>query len=78
LLPVEFFTRHFSVLISGAAQMEREPNEIDCNDLAGIWRNAAQQRAEDIGAWLRQVIERRRQKASEADGSYPQGKPVLR
>ena len=56
--------------------MEREPNEIDCNDLAGIWRK--QRRTEDIGAWLRQLIERRRQKASEAGGSYPQGKPVLR
>jgi hypothetical protein len=39
-LPVEFFTRRFSSLISGAAQMERERDKIDCNDLAGIWRNA--------------------------------------
>lgn len=61
---------------SGA--MERERDEIDCIDLAGIWRNAEQRRAEDVGAWLRRVIERYRQKASEADGSYPQGKPILR
>jgi len=58
--------------------MERERDEIDCNDLAGIWRSAEQRRAEDIAAWLRQVLERRRQKAPDADGSYPQGKTLLR
>jgi hypothetical protein len=54
--------------------MERERGEFDSCDLAGIWRNAEQRRADDIGAWLRRIIERRRQKISEIDAAYQRGK----
>ncbi len=57
--------------------MERARAEIDCNELAGIWRNAEQRRAEDIGVWLRRLIERR-QKAAEAAVPYPQGDLIPR
>jgi hypothetical protein len=57
--------------------MEREQN--DTETVAEIWRNAQQRRAEDIGIWFGQFIERRRrQKASDADAPYPQGNPALR
>jgi hypothetical protein len=57
--------------------MEREQNNTDSDGLAEVWRSAERRRVEDIGAWLSQwFAQRRRLRVSDAEVSYPKGRPA--
>ena len=58
--------------------MERERNNTDPDGLAEVWRSAERRRAEDIDGWLRPWFEpRRRLEVSDAEATYPKGRPAL-
>jgi hypothetical protein len=46
-------------------------------DFAELWRSGHQRRAADLGAWLREYFEWRRQRALEASTSYPEASASL-
>jgi hypothetical protein len=59
--------------------MDSEQNRTDPEDLAKVWQNAEQRRAEDIMGWFNSFFERRRRlKASNTGVALPQGSPILR
>jgi len=41
--------------------MKPEQIEVQTDDFAQIWKDAHLQRSEDIGVWLKQLFQRRRQ-----------------
>jgi hypothetical protein len=59
--------------------MNREPIKTDSDDFSGdlaeVWRTAQQRRAEDIGAWLGQLFERRRRLKVADDGGNISQRP---
>jgi hypothetical protein len=44
--------------------MQSELNNHDCDDMAGIWRNAQLRRNEDLGTWLRYFFKQPEQPTS--------------
>jgi hypothetical protein len=57
--------------------MERERDGVDPDGLVEVWRSAERRRTEDIGAWLSQWFEQwRRLKVSDAQATYPKGRPT--
>jgi hypothetical protein len=74
---MKFYDMAFFIFIWSGA-MERERNNTDPDGSAEVWRSAERRRAEDIEAWLRQwFVQRRRLKVSDAEASYPKGRPAL-
>jgi hypothetical protein len=58
--------------------MERQPNNTDLDGLAEVWRSAERRRAEDVDGWLRPWFEQwRRLKLTDAEATYPKGRPAL-
>ncbi len=46
-------------------------------DIAELWRSGHERRAADIGAWLREYLERRRLRGLEPGISYPDASVAL-
>jgi hypothetical protein len=66
-------------IIASGGGVSRAQNKRDPEGSAEVWQQAEQRRADDIGAWLGQVFERRRRlKAASASTAYPNANPALR
>lgn len=57
--------------------MERELIKTDPDGFAEVWRTAQQRRAEDIGGWLGQWLERRRLKRVDDGDTSPKAHRAL-
>ena len=65
--------------IIASSGIDRAQNTSAPEGSAEVWRQAEQRRADDIGTWLGQVLQRRRRlKAANASKTYPNGNPALR